>query len=129
VQSRARCPGTASSMSSRLAQDRSGRTVAIITVRTLPDVELGYRYIVLGDTIASAGVRIFSLANETRRASRPANGRERLESQRHAPYRPALSRQQREHEVPDTELADEEAVRLARLEQQRTPADLVNQAA
>jgi hypothetical protein len=32
-------------------------------------------------------------------------------------------------EVPDELLADEEAVRLARLEQQRRPVDLINVAA
>ena len=89
-------------MKSRLAQDRYGRTIGIVSVRTLPGVELNHHYIVVGDTIASAGTRIFFLANETRRASRPATGRERAESQRHAPYRPALSRQEREQQqVPD----------------------------
>jgi hypothetical protein len=116
-------------MSSRLALDSDGRRVAIVSVRTLPDVELGYRYVVLGDTIASAGTQVFFLATETRRASRPANGRERAESQRHAPYQASVSRQEREQQVPDDKLADEEAVKLARLEQQRTPVDLINVAA
>jgi hypothetical protein len=118
-------------MSSRLAQDRYGRIVAVINVRTLPDVELGYRYVVLGDTIAAgaSSVRFFFLADETRRASRPPNGRERLEAQRHAPYRPALSRQERERQqVPDSELAEQAAIELARREQQHTPADLIGRA-
>jgi hypothetical protein len=117
-------------MSSRLAVDRYGRTVAVISVGTLPDVPLGYHYVVLGDTIASAGVRVFFLADETRRSSRPANARERQDAQRHAPYRPALSRAAREQQdVPDDQLADAEAVRLARLEQQRQPVDLIGRAA
>jgi hypothetical protein len=117
-------------VSSRLAVDRYGRTVAVISVGTLPDVPLGYRYLVLGDTIASAGVRVFFLAENTRRASRPANGRERVESQRHAPYRPAPSRQEREQQqVPDSELAEQAAIELARKEQQREPADLIGRAA
>ena len=37
----------------RLGTDPLGRPVAVISVRTLPDVELGYRYVVLGDTIAA----------------------------------------------------------------------------
>jgi hypothetical protein len=69
------------------------------------------------------------LADETQRASRPPNGRERTEAQRHAPYRPALSRQEREQQVPDDELADAEAIRQAMLEQRREPVDLVNIAA
>jgi hypothetical protein len=117
-------------MSSRLTQDRHGRTVAVISVGTLPDVPLGYRYVVLGDTIASAGVRIFFLANETRRSSRPANARERTDSARHAPYRPALSRHEREQQhVPDSELAEQAAIELARKEQQREPVDLIGRAA
>jgi hypothetical protein len=104
-------------MSSRLAQDRYGRTVAIISVRTLPDVELGYRFVVLGDTIASAGVQITFMAETTRRASRPANSREQREAQRHAPYRPALSRAAREQRVPDDELGEHAAIELARKEQ------------
>jgi hypothetical protein len=117
-------------MSSRLALDAYGRRVAIVSVRTLPDVELGYCYVVLGDTVASAGTRIFFLADETRRASRPATARERQEAQRHAPYRPALSRQEREQQkVPDDELAEQAAIRLARKEQQREPTDLIGRAA
>jgi len=95
---------------------------AVVSVRTLPNIELGYQYVVLGDTVASAGVRIFFLADETRRASRHANGRERAESQRHAPYRPSLSRQKREHhETPDDELDEQAALEAARREQQHEP--------
>jgi hypothetical protein len=114
-------------MSSRLALDPSGRLVAVGTCAELQ----GLRWVVLGDTIAAgaSSVRFFFLANETRRASRPANGRERLEAQCHAPYRPALSRQEREQQVPDTELAEQAAIELARREQQRTPADLIGRAA
>ena len=110
-------------------QDRYGRAVAIVSVRTLPDVEFGYRFVVLGDTIAAAGVRIFRMADETRRSSRPANARERTDSARHAPYRPALSRREREREVPDDELAEQAAIELACKEQQREPADLIGRAA
>jgi hypothetical protein len=113
-------------VSSRLAVDRYGRTVAIISVRTLPDIDLGYQYVVLGDTIASAGTRIFRLADETRRASRPATAREQQEAQRHAPYRPSLSRREREQEVPDEELDEQAALAAAYAEQKREPADLVN---
>jgi hypothetical protein len=52
--------------------------VVSCVVRTLPDVELGYRYVVLGDTVASAGTRIFFLADATRRASRPASGSDQV---------------------------------------------------
>jgi hypothetical protein len=114
-------------MSSRLARDRQGRLIAEGTC-----VELhGLRWLVLGDTIeAGTGVRIFFLADDTRRASRPPDARERQEAQRHAPYRPALSRAARERQdVPDELLADQEAVELARREQQREPADLISRVA
>jgi hypothetical protein len=114
-------------MSSRLGHDSRGRRVAVVTTRTLPDVEMGHLFVVLGDTIASAGVRIFFLAENTRRASRHATARERQEAQRHAPYRAALSRQQREQQqVPDDALDDAEAVAAAYAEQRREPVDLIN---
>jgi hypothetical protein len=112
-------------VSSRLATDHYGRLIAVGTC-----VELqGLRWLVLGDTIAAgaSSVRFFFLADETRRASRPANARERQEAQRHAPYRPALSRQERERQqVPDSELAEQAAIELARKEQQREPVHLVS---
>jgi hypothetical protein len=113
-------------MSSRLALDPYGRLVAEGTC-----VELrGLRWLVLGDSVQAAGDRIYFMCENTRRASRPANGRERAESQRHAPYQPALSRQQREQQqVPDDQLAEQAAIELARKEQQRTPADLIGRAA
>jgi hypothetical protein len=114
-------------VSSRLATDHYGRLVAVGTC-----VELkGLRWLVLGDTIAAgaSGFTVFFLADETRRASRPANARERQEAQRHAPYRAGLSRQGREQQIPDELLADQEAVELARREQQRAPADLIGRAA
>jgi hypothetical protein len=66
----------------------------------------------------------------SRGAADSRNGRERLEAQKHAPYRTGLSRRARGQsaEPNDSQLA-EEAIELARLEQQRTPADLVNLAA
>jgi hypothetical protein len=118
-------------VSSRLATGSQGERIAVVTSRLLPDVELGHIYICLGDSIAAgaSSVRFFFLADETRRASRPANGRERAESQRHAPYRPALSRQEREQQVPDDELDEQAALEAARREQQREPVDLIGRAA
>jgi hypothetical protein len=117
-------------MSSRLGLDSQGRRVAVVTIRTLPDLEMGHVFVVVGDTVAAAGTRIFFLADETRCASRPATVQERAEAQRHAPYRPNLSRQAREHQrVHDDELADQAAIELARKEQQREPVDLIGRAA
>jgi hypothetical protein len=113
-------------MSSRLAFDSDGRLVAEGTC-----VELrGLRWLVLGDSVHAAGVTIYFMRDDTRRASRPPNAQERIESQRHAPYQPALSRREREHQqIPDDELAEQAAIQLARKEQQRTPADLISRAA
>jgi hypothetical protein len=112
-------------VSSRLALDSDGRLVAIGTSAELQ----GQAWVVLGDTIAAAGTSIFFLANETRRESRPATSEEQLEAKRHAPYRAGVARQEREQQAtPDDLLAEQEAIRLARLEQQRTPADLLNAA-
>lgn len=50
--------------------------------------------------------------------------------QARAPYRAGVSRREREHQqVPDELLADQEAVELARLEQQREPPDLIGRVA
>jgi hypothetical protein len=110
-------------MSSRLALDPSGRLIAEGTC-----VELrGLRWLVLGDTIAAgmSGYNVFFLADQAR--GRIATAREQADSARHAPYSPAASRKWREQqEVPDEQLDDREALEAARLEQQRTPADLIS---
>jgi hypothetical protein len=106
--------------------------VAIVSVRTLPDVELGHRFVLLVDIVEAAGRRVFFMAQETRiRASRTPTARERAEAQRHAPTSTtsAAGNAKRE-QVPDGDLLDERAaLEAARLEQQRTPPDLVNVAA
>jgi hypothetical protein len=112
-------------MSSRLARDAEGHLVA---EGTCPELH-GLRWLVIGDSVQAAGVKIYFMCDDTRRASRPATGREQLESQRHAPYRPALSRQEREQQHPDDELAEQAAIELARREQQRRPVDLIQRAA
>lgn len=113
-------------VSSRLACDQHGRLVAEGTC-----VELrGLRWLVLGDTVAAAssGLSVFFLAEQKR--GRAATAREQAEAKKHAPYRAGWSRREREQAEPDDDEFDEQAaLEAARLEQQRTPADLVNQAA
>jgi hypothetical protein len=57
-------------LSSRIALDNQGRTVAVISVTTLPGLELGHRFVVLGDYI-------------DRTAGRVPIPRERMQAQRH----------------------------------------------
>ena len=86
-------------MSSRLAIDPYGRLIA---EGACPELH-GLRWLVVGDTVESAGTRIFFIAAEAQNG-RLATGRERLEAQKRAPYRAGLSRKHREQEVPDDEL-------------------------
>jgi hypothetical protein len=61
-------------------------------------------------------------------SGRPATAREQAEAR--APYSSAKpTRRERRREIPDELLADEEAVELARREQEREPADLISRAA
>jgi hypothetical protein len=105
-------------MSSRLAQDRYGRTVAIVTVR-LPDLEPGHCFLVVDP-------RLIGLMPTLGRLPSP---RER--SNVRAPYDPTSAKRERQQrlEVPDDELAEQAAIELARKEQQREPADLIGRAA
>jgi hypothetical protein len=105
-------------MSSRLAVDANGRAVVVVTTPSLW-LRVGERFIVLD---------WFELGFT--RPGRAPTAREQQEAQRHAPYRPALSRREREQqEVPDDEPDDAEAIRAAMLEQRRAPPDLLNVAA
>jgi hypothetical protein len=113
-------------MSSRLTLDSHGRLIAEGTC-----VELrGLRWVVRGDTISAglSGYNVFFLADQAR--GRVATAREQADSAKRAPYSPSLSRKWREQqEIPDDQLDEREALEAARLEQQRTPADLLNAAA
>jgi len=113
-------------VSSRLATGPQGERIAVVTSRLLPDVEFGHVYLCLGDTI---GASIYFLGVERRKA-RHATSRESKQAQKHAPYNHGKSRQERERrDVPDELLADQEAVELARREQQHEPVDLISRAA
>ena len=109
-------------MSSRLGTGPHGEPLAIVTVRTLPDIELGHRFVVLD--------MCRDLHWFTTRGRRPTP-RERLEAR--PPYESKTkaatweSRTRRDQE--DERLAEAEAIRLARLEQQREPVDLIGRAA
>jgi hypothetical protein len=106
-------------MSSRLALDQHGRTIVVITTRSLW-LEVGQVFLVLDG-------RPFGLVPER---GRPADARERLQTAKTF-YDPASAKRARAErpEVPDELLADEEAVRLAYAEQRKAPPDLVNVAA
>jgi hypothetical protein len=60
---------------------------------------------------------------------RPPTPRERAEARPPYSSGPNSWHPRQRREVPDEELADKEAVKLARLEQQRQPADLIGHAA
>ena len=105
-------------MSSRLSVDQHGRRVVVITTRSLW-LEIGQVFVVVDG-------RPFGLVPEQ---GRPADARERMQTGRtfYDPTSAKRARQERP-DVPDELLADEEAVRLAYLEQRRAPADLLNAA-
>jgi hypothetical protein len=110
--------------SSRIALDPHGRVIAVATT-SAPDVEIGRRWILIGNS-GRAGERGFEWMG---RSGRKPTARERPEAR--PPYESrqktaSWERRTAEREqVPDEHLADAEAIRLARLEQQRQPADLL----
>jgi hypothetical protein len=105
-------------MSSRLAVDAHGRTVAIVTVR-LPDLEPGHCFLVVDP-------RLVGLMPTLGRLPSP---RERTDVR--APYDPTSAKRRRAQlaEVPDDQLDEAAALEACRREQERTPPDLVNIAA
>jgi hypothetical protein len=106
-------------MSSRLAVDAYGRTVAIVTVR-LPDLEPGHCFLVVDP-------RLVGLMPTLGRLPSP---RERTDVR--APYDPTSAKRRRAQLVdaaPDDQLDEAAALEACRREQERTPPDLVNIAA
>jgi hypothetical protein len=108
-------------MSSRLAYGREGELVAVEADGTV--------WLVVGDTIESAGVRIWFMSEVARNTGRSPTPREQM-NMRHKPARRKNGwGPQLRQPVDDDQLADEEALKLARIEQQREPADLIGRAA
>ncbi len=105
-------------MSSRLAVDALGRTVAIVTVR-LPDLELGHCFLVVDP-------RLIGLMPTLGRLPSP---RERSDVR--APYDPTSAKRRRAQlvEAPDDELDEQAAVAAAYEAQRREPVDLIGRAA
>jgi hypothetical protein len=101
--------------SSRLGTDQFGRQTAVVTTPgAVPEV--GALFLVLDG-------HPYGLVPER---GRLATAEEQLEAR--PPYQPGRSRTERERrpEIPDALLAEEEAIRLSRLEQQRQPVDLLS---
>ncbi len=105
-------------VSSRLALDPFGRQVVIVTTPS-PQLSVGEWFLVVDPTV-------FGLLPT--RTGRSATARELAWNRRDAPYE-SNRRPPPKPEVPDEELAEAEAIRLARLEQQREPVHLVSAAA
>ncbi|MBA3735171.1 MAG: hypothetical protein H0W90_08240 [Actinobacteria bacterium] len=100
--------------SSRLALDQYGRLIVIATSRDIV-VEVGHVFLVVDP-------RLFGLMPERGRSATPEE-----QKQARVPYNaPTAPPLMREHPEPDDDqLAEGEAIRLARLEQQRRPPDLL----
>jgi hypothetical protein len=104
---------------SRLAYDNHGRLICVDTD--------GHRWLVIGNLVCSTVGGDHVLFGWLGRSGRPATARE--QAQARAPYSSQRGLPQQRREVPDELLADEEAVELARREQEREPADLIGRAA
>ena len=105
-------------MSSRLAVDAYGRTVAVVTT-PLPDLDPGYRFVVVDG-------RLVGLLPTPDRLPSP---RERMDVR--APYDSNSAKRRRAQliEVPDDQLDEASALKAAYAEQRREPADLIGRAA
>jgi hypothetical protein len=100
-------------VSSRLAIDELGRTVAVITVR-LPDLEPGHCFLVVDP-------RLVGLMPTLGRLASP---RERTDVR--APYDPTSAKRARREQIQDDQLDEEAAIEAAYAEQRREPTDLLN---
>jgi hypothetical protein len=98
--------------------DQSGRRIVEQTTDD-PGIPAGTRWLLLGDSFECGGVRIFFTGQRTGRPPTPDET-----TGAHNPYKPP--RQVRpKREVDEAQLADAEAIRLARIEQETEPADLI----
>jgi hypothetical protein len=100
-------------MSSRLAVDGLGRTIAVITVR-LPDLEPGHCFLVIDPRLVGLMPTL----------GRLASSRERSDVR--APYDPTSAKRARRAQIPDDQLDEEAAIEAAYAEQRREPVDLLN---
>lgn len=104
---------------SRLAYDKRCRLICIDAG--------GHRWLVIGNLVCSTVTGDLVLFGWLGRSGRPATARE--QAQARAPYSSQRGLPQQRRDVPDELLADQEAVELARREQEREPADLISRAA
>jgi hypothetical protein len=102
-------------MSSRLATGPHGERLAVITVHTLPGLEIGHVFAVLD------WCELFI------RRGRPPTARERATVRE--PYDLARAKRERREQVPDEQLDERAALEACRREQQREPVDLIGRAA
>jgi hypothetical protein len=104
-------------MSSRLGVDPHGRAVVVVTTPSLW-LDVGERFLV---------VDVFELGFT--RPGRAPTPREMMSARPPYESKTRAATWERRAEQDDEQLAEAEAIRLAMLEQRRTPPDLVNVAA
>ena len=97
--------------------DHFGRAIVVVSSPTIIELPVGLRFVVLGNDLPTAAVGFGWLG---KRAGRPPLPAERANGSYCAPVR------RRAPEPDDDALEPPEAIELARLEQQRTPADLIS---
>jgi hypothetical protein len=109
--------------SSKLTRDQFGR---LVCVTTSEDVGLprGSVFIVQGNTIEAGGVTITWMGL----TGRPPTLEERRGAREPYVAGAVARRRAAEREREDDELADEEAIELARIEQEKAPPDLIGAA-
>jgi hypothetical protein len=106
-------------MSSRLALDRFGRQIVVVTAASLW-LDVDQVFVVLD------GRQLGLLPTQ----ARPPDARERRQTAKTFYDSTSGKRARQEQlEVPDDELDEAEAIRAAMLEERRTPPDLLNVAA
>jgi hypothetical protein len=109
-------------VASSAIRDQSGRRVVVVTASESAETPVGWLGVMVGDTFETAGTRIYFL--EHNRGRLPTA---REQTQTRAPYDPSSTRRQpKRTQVDDDHLAEPEAIELARIEQEREPADLMN---
>jgi hypothetical protein len=104
-------------VSSRLARDTWGRTVAVQTT-PCPGLPVGWVGIVLGNAMPAASVGVYFLG---RSRGRPPTPEERLQLRNAG----ARSRRTKPVEAPDEMLEPQAAIAAARVAQERQPVDML----
>jgi hypothetical protein len=107
-------------LSSALATDALGRPITVVTSPTIVELPVGMVFRDVGNTFVAGEAGLGWLGHRYGRAPTPAE-----QAAARAPYSSTGSRKSRARVVDDDDLDERMALELCRLEQERSPVDLI----